>query len=97
MHKDLERFFISKQSGALMPLDAFEKTLSAFFPQKTDSAIIDLLACVRSSAACTGKDVEVSRLFDNESEIESSFLQLLWRQGLDERVFLSQTLQVSKY
>ena len=97
MHQDLERFVVSKQSdNYLMPIDVFERTLVTFFPQKNSQEISDLLVCVQSSATCIGKDVvDVSRLFDNGSESESPFLQLLWRQGLNERALISQSLQVS--
>ena len=93
--EDLERFFISKKSegNGSMTIEYFEKLLWMYFPQKKAIEIADLVNCVLS-LACTGKEVNISRLFHQTDSTESHFVRLLWRQGLNERDLLLQLLQV---
>ncbi len=95
--QDLEFLLNSKQSNTngLISIDLFEKVLLDFFPQKQRFEISDLMGCAQS-AACTGKDIDLSRLLDHRDVAESPFLQLLWQQGLQEREVLLRLLQVSK-
>jgi hypothetical protein len=79
-----------------MSIDLIEKEFSLYFPQKQISDITDLVSCAQS-IACTGKDIDISRLFDHTDVAESPFLQLLWQQALDERELLSRLLQVSMF
>lgn len=92
--EDLERFFISKKSegNGSMTIEYFEKLLWMHFPQKKAIEIADLVNCVLS-LACTGKEVNISRLFHQTDSTESHFVRLLWRQGLNERDLLLQLLQ----
>lgn len=93
--EDLERFLISKKSegNESMTIEYFEKLLWMYFPQKKAIEIADLVDRVQSFA-CSGKEVNISRLFHQTDSAESHFVRLLWRQGLNERDLLLQLLQV---
>jgi hypothetical protein len=96
--QDLEYLLNSKQgnTNGLISIDLFEKVLLDFFPQKQRFEISDLIGCAQSVAS-TGKDIDLSRLFDYRVGAESPFLQLLWQQGLKERELLLQLLQVRMF
>ena len=96
--QDLEYLLNSKQgnTNGLISIDLFEKVLLDFSPQKQRFEISDLIGCAQSVAS-TGKDIDLSRLFDYRVGAESPFLQLLWQQGLKERELLLQLLQVRMF
>jgi hypothetical protein len=76
-----------------MAIEYLGKLLGMYFPQKKAIEIDDLVNCALS-LACTGQEVNISRLFHQTDSAESHFVRLLWRQGLNERDLLLQLLQV---
>ena len=94
MVEDLKHYFISKHndSNCKVSLELFEKSLSAYFPQKTSIEVANLIDYVQSVGS--GKDIDFSILFDDRDGAFSPFVQLLWLQGLHERTTFLRLLQV---